>query len=70
MPKYATAEEWWRSLLTGDSPEVPVRQVRYVLSLFPSHARCKFCNAPYDGILAPLMRLLGRGPAFTRAWHL
>lgn len=31
MPKYATAEEWWRSLLTGDSPEVPVRQVRYVL---------------------------------------
>jgi adenylate cyclase len=34
-----------------------------VWSLLPGHARCKFCNSPFDGPWAPVVRLLGRGPS-------
>jgi adenylate cyclase len=63
MPKYATAEEWWRSLVTGNDPALPLRQLRYVWGLLPSGPRCKFCNAPYHGVGAPIMRLLGKAPS-------
>jgi adenylate cyclase len=63
MPKYRTAEEWWYSLLTGDDPALPLRQFRHVFGLIPSNPRCTFCNAPYQGIGAPLMRLLGKSPS-------
>ena len=63
MPKYATAEEWWRSLVTGNDPALPLRQFRYVWRLLPSSPRCKFCNAPYHGVGAPVMRLLGKSPS-------
>lgn len=56
-------EEWWHALLTGNNPEMPLRQARRVFSLMSGHARCKFCNAPFDGKWAPLTRLMGRGPS-------
>jgi adenylate cyclase len=62
MPKL-TPEEWWHGLLTGDNPALPVRGFRHVLKLIPTGPRCKFCNAPYHGIGAPLMRILGKGPS-------
>jgi adenylate cyclase len=63
MPKHQTAEQWWRGLLTGEAPAFPLRQFRHVLSLIPTGPRCKFCNAPYHGMGAPIMRLLGKGPS-------
>ncbi len=62
------AEEWWRALLTGEGLtggglRIPLRNMRHLLRLLPSHARCKFCNSPFDGFGAPAMRVLGRGPS-------
>src|SRR5258706_10135529 len=56
-------EEFWRSLLTGDNPPLPLREIRHVLALLPSSPRCTFCIAPFSGIGAPFMRLLGRQPS-------
>lgn len=58
-----TPEKWWHDLLTGDNPVMPLREVRRVFSLIPGHVRCKFCNAPFDGTWAPVVRFLGRGPS-------
>jgi len=63
MNENQTSEEWWHSLLTGKNPKIPLRESRLIFSLLPGHARCKFCNSPFDGVWAPLMRWIGRGPA-------
>ena len=42
---------------------MPLRQMRHVLAMAPSHSRCKFCNSPFDGFAAPVMRIVGRGPS-------
>lgn len=63
MNNNETPEEWWHSVLTGNNPKLPLREARHVFSLLPGHARCKFCNSPFDGGWAPLMRLIGRGPS-------
>jgi len=42
---------------------LPVRSFRHILKLIPASPRCKFCNAPYHGLGAPLMRMLGKGPS-------
>ena len=36
--------------------------MRHVFRLLPSEVRCKFCNAPFDGPSAPVMKVFGRGP--------
>ena len=51
----------WQALLTGELPAL--RRGRFVLKFLPSEPRCKMCNAPFRGIGAPLMRMVGRGPA-------
>jgi adenylate cyclase len=56
-------EEWWRRLLTGEAPPLPIRQFRHLWALLPGRPRCKFCNAPYHGVGAPLMRMIGKGPS-------
>jgi adenylate cyclase len=61
MKDTETAEEWWHALLTGTNPVMPLRQVRHIFALIPGHVRCKFCNAPFDGRWASLLRLIGRG---------
>jgi adenylate cyclase len=63
MAKQLSPEEWWRRLLTGESPPLPIRQFRHLWGLLPEGPRCKFCNAPYQGIGGPLMRLIGKGPS-------
>jgi adenylate cyclase len=61
MRDIETPEEWWHALLTGTTLVMPLRQVRHLFRLVPGHVRCKFCNAPFDGKWAPLLRLMGRG---------
>lgn len=62
MPE-PTSEEWWHGLLTGENPAFPFRRFRNLWRLIPQGPRCKFCNAPFHGIGAPLMRLLGQYPS-------
>jgi adenylate cyclase len=62
MPEL-TPEEWWHGLLTGENPAFPFRRFRNLLKLIPDGPRCKFCNAPFHGVGAPLMRLLGQYPS-------
>ncbi len=63
MASKLTPEEWWRRLLTGEDPPLPIKQFRHVWGLLPNGPRCKFCNAPYHGIGGPLMRMIGKGPS-------
>jgi adenylate cyclase len=63
MTKTISPDEWWRSILTGNDPVLPLRQFRHMWSLLPSSPRCTFCNAPYEGIGRPIMRLLGKTPS-------
>ena len=63
MTTEITPEQFWRALLTGENLKVPLRQMRHLFGLIPSHARCKFCNSPFDGFGAPPMRMIGRGPS-------
>lgn len=63
MSKRRTPEEFWHGVLTGENPSLPLRQLRYIWRHLPRGPRCKFCNAPYHGVGAPLMRLIGKGPS-------
>lgn len=63
MPKFQTPEEWWYWTLTGDSPDLPLRQLRNFFRILPSNPRCQFCNAPYHGLGAPIMRIMGKAPS-------
>ena len=58
MSNEPTFEEAWRALLTGQLPEM--RRGRHLFSLIPTNPRCKFCNAPFEGIGSPFMRLMGK----------
>ena len=58
--KDKSVDQVWRALLTDDYP--PLRYGRRLIGLLPSARRCKNCSAPFDGITAPLFRLVGRGP--------
>ncbi len=63
MPKSQSSEEFWRRVLTGDNPDFPLRQLRGLWRMLPEGPRCQFCNAPYHGLGAPLMKLIGKGPS-------
>jgi adenylate cyclase len=54
-------EEFWRDYLTSGSPAE--RRVRRVLKRIPSEPRCKLCAAPFSGVGAPLMRMIGKRPS-------
>jgi adenylate cyclase len=54
-------DEFWRDFLTrGDGKE---RRLRRLLRLIPQGPRCKLCAAPFSGIGAPLMRMIGKRPS-------
>jgi adenylate cyclase len=54
-------EAFWRDYLTrGASFE---RRGRNVLKRIPSTPRCRICAAPFAGIGAPIMRLIGKRPS-------
>ena len=63
MANKQNAEEFWHSILTGNDPALPLREMRSVLGLIPANPRCTFCNAPFSGPGAPIMRLLGKAPS-------
>jgi Adenylate cyclase, family 3 (some proteins contain HAMP domain) len=55
-------EAFWREYLTrGDAMETRARRV---LRFLPHGPRCKLCAAPFAGPSAPLMRALGKRPAY------
>ena len=52
------SDEFWRAYLTkGDGPEHTLRRV---LRFIPDNPRCSACAAPFSGIGAPAMRLMGK----------
>ena len=54
-------EAFWREFLThGDPTE---RRVRGLLKRIPAGPRCSLCAAPFQGVTAPLMRMLGKRPS-------
>lgn len=53
-------EEVWRGILLGTDPRF--RRWRGFLHRIPGAPRCKWCAAPFTGMSAPLMRVLGRRP--------
>src|SRR5215212_7601421 len=54
-------EDFWREFLTrGDAME---RRARNVLRRIPQGPRCKLCAAPFAGIGAPFMRMIGKRPS-------
>ena len=54
-------EEFWREFLTrGDAME---GRVRRVFKRIPDGPRCKLCAAPFAGVGAPLMRMIGKRPS-------
>ena len=44
---YETMEEFWRSILTGEKPAVPMGEIRSFFAKFSSGERCKCCNIPF-----------------------
>ena len=60
-PPTAANEEFWREFLTrGDSKE---RAARRIFKWIPHEPRCRLCAAPFAGVGAPLMRLIGKRQA-------
>ena len=55
------SEAFWRDFLTRGDPSE--RRVRRVLKRIPGGARCKLCAAPFAGVGAPLMRMIGKRPS-------
>jgi adenylate cyclase len=56
-------EEFWRDFLThGHSAE---RAGRRVFKRIPREPRCKICAAPFAGIGAPVMRMIGKRQSDT-----
>lgn len=53
----ASADEHWRELLTEGSTDFEKRG-RRLLGRLPRGPRCKSCNAPFEGLGAPLVRIL------------
>ena len=54
-------DDFWRDFLTrGDSRE---RRGRLMLKRIPHGPRCRLCAAPFGGIGAPLMRIVGKRPS-------
>ncbi|MGI8703830.1 MAG: adenylate/guanylate cyclase domain-containing protein [Candidatus Limnocylindrales bacterium] len=57
-PPAAADEAFWREFLTrGDSKE---RAARRIFARIPSYPRCRMCAAPFAGVGAPVMRLIGK----------
>ena len=57
-PELPESDEYWRDYLTrGASME---RRMRGIFRRIPTGPRCRLCAAPFNGIGAPLMRMIGK----------
>jgi adenylate cyclase len=54
-------EEFWRDFLNGGHSKE--HAFRRVLKAIPHEPRCRLCAAPFAGVGAPLMRLMGKSPS-------
>jgi adenylate cyclase len=52
--------EFWRAILLGTFWQF--RAGRRLLRHLPHEPRCKLCAAPFQGLGAPFMRMIGKGP--------
>jgi adenylate cyclase len=62
-PQEPRTEEFWRNYLSN--PDSMMRRGRRILSLLPHEPRCRLCTAPFGGIGAPLMRLIGKSQSVS-----
>jgi adenylate cyclase len=60
-PPSDSTEEFWRDFLNGGHSKE--HAFRRVLKLIPHEPRCRLCAAPFAGVGAPLMRLVGKRPS-------
>jgi adenylate cyclase len=51
-------EEFWREFLTKGDPRE--RRLRRLFKRLPHGPRCQMCAAPFEGIGAPVMRMIGK----------
>ncbi len=56
-PQNSADDRYWRQFLTTGANEFEKRGRRWFAHL-PDNPRCKACNAPFEGLGAPLMRVL------------
>lgn len=56
-----SSEELWRDFLTGTHPALT--RNHHLFALLPASPRCKWCNAPFAGPGAVLMRIIGKRPS-------
>jgi adenylate cyclase len=62
LSKKMKVNETWELILSGKAEEGSRR--RHLFGLIPSNPRCRFCNAPFRGIGAPLMQVVfGKRPS-------
>ena len=54
-------DEFWQDFLNGGHSKE--HAFRKVLKLIPHEPRCRLCAAPFAGVGAPLMRLIGKRPS-------
>ena len=54
-------DAFWYEFLTVGSPNE--RRNRRIFRLLPHGPRCRLCAAPFAGVAAPAMRLIGKRPA-------
>ena len=62
-PPPGAGEEFWRDFLMNGDPQE--RRNRAIYRNIPSNPRCKLCAAPFGGLGAPIMRVLGKRPALN-----
>jgi adenylate cyclase len=60
-PHARYSDEFWREFLTKGDPRE--RRLRRILKHLPHGPRCQMCAAPFEGIGAPLMRMIGKRPS-------
>jgi adenylate cyclase len=61
--RHQDEEAFWRGLLTGDDPGVPMYWMREVFGVVRSPERCKVCNIPFSGTGSLLFQALWSGPS-------
>lgn len=54
-------DAFWYDFLTVGSPSE--RRNRRIFRLLPRGPRCRMCAAPFAGVAAPVMRMIGKRPA-------
>jgi adenylate cyclase len=54
----------WRAIFSGEAQELRRGRNFFKLISPGANARCRICFAPFEGIAAPFVRWMGRGP-----WH-